>query len=206
MRGRIEIPGVDAFGCLCLQTISIVAYVILNIQATKTYYERKRKRASAQDVGSGDAIAMDDDINHELITWAKEHLIPVAVPSSIFQLQNLPYTPSGKLDRQQLPTSDSTTPKVTIVESMEENVRRLFAKELSKQEIGWDEDFFHHGGTSVSAAFIAVHLGVSMDTIYRLRTPRRLALWLTQSVITSDVDAAANCVNRFPGTSSEIGV
>ncbi|SUE14960.1 non-ribosomal peptide synthetase [Rhodococcus gordoniae] len=93
------------------------------------------------------------------------------VPSVIVVLDEIPLTPSGKVDRAALPDPDPVTvefrPPVTDTEIA---VAEEFATLLGLERVGLDDDFFDLGGNSLVATRVAARLGERLDT----RVPARL--------------------------------
>ena len=75
------------------------------------------------------------------------------------QLDKIPLTPNGKIDKKALPEPQVVEEKKELRKAKNDLERKLceiFAKALGKKEIGVDEDFFDLGGTSLSASKIAM--------------------------------------------------
>ncbi len=81
-----------------------------------------------------------------------EHMIPTA----FVELDSLPQTPNGKIDRQSLPAPDACRPELeqTYVAPrtpLEEHLAALWAKLLGIERVGVADDFFELGGDSLAA-------------------------------------------------------
>ncbi|WP_168176589.1 non-ribosomal peptide synthetase [Williamsia sp. 1135] len=76
------------------------------------------------------------------------------VPSAVVVLDALPLTSNGKIDRKALPAPDLSTPDQPSVEPRTDDERAVcdaFAETLGITHVGIDDDFFEHGGDSLSA-------------------------------------------------------
>lgn len=95
-------------------------------------------------------------------------LTPYMIPKVIIQLDKMPLTASGKIDKKALPepevkTAENKGEKKQARNELEKKLVQIFAKALGANEIGIDEDFFDLGGTSLSAskiAMLAIQFGV----------------------------------------------
>ncbi|WP_406233444.1 amino acid adenylation domain-containing protein [Nocardia sp. NBC_01009] len=107
----------------------------------------------------------------ELTGDLKRRLPSYMVPSSIIVIDQVPLTPTGKLDRRALPVPvfevrEFRAPSTPI----EEIVARVFGEVLGVERVGADDDFFILGGNSLIATQVASRLGTALDT----RVPVRM--------------------------------
>ena len=107
----------------------------------------------------------------ELREFLARSLPAYMVPSTVVQLDEVPLTPLGKLDRNALPapvfeSRDFRAPTTPI----EEIVALTFAEVLGIDRIGVDDSFFDLGGNSLVATQVVSRLGAAFDT----RVPVRL--------------------------------
>ncbi|KDA42837.1 amino acid adenylation domain-containing protein [Frankia sp. BMG5.23] len=97
-----------------------------------------------------------------LAAFVGDMLPSYMVPSVWVQLDALPLTVNGKVDRRAFPeppaapepTGARTAPRTPL----EMDVARAFAAVLGVEEIGLDDDFFEIGGTSIMVARLASRL------------------------------------------------
>ncbi|MFI0747101.1 phosphopantetheine-binding protein, partial [Streptomyces sp. NPDC021224] len=98
-------------------------------------------------------------------------LPPHLVPTLWIELDTLPLTPGGKLDRKALPapthTRDTTTPPRTDAETL---VADIYADILDTHPIGAHDDFFTLGGHSLLAVKTIARIRTATDIDLPLRT------------------------------------
>ncbi|MBO4204432.1 amino acid adenylation domain-containing protein [Micromonospora echinofusca] len=85
--------------------------------------------------------------------YAAQRLPAYAIPSSIAVIEHLPRLPSGKLDRQALPTPAAPEPVEYVVPRTptEDAIARIWADVLGARRVGATDDFFVLGGHSLLA-------------------------------------------------------
>ncbi|MGN0342742.1 MAG: amino acid adenylation domain-containing protein [Roseburia sp.] len=89
----------------------------------------------------------------------KRSLAPYMIPSVLIQLDTMPLTANGKINKKALPEPEfSTTDReYTPPESeLQKKLAEMFAKALGMERVGVKEDFFALGGTSLTASKIAM--------------------------------------------------
>ncbi|WP_067982733.1 amino acid adenylation domain-containing protein [Nocardia caishijiensis] len=107
----------------------------------------------------------------ELTAFAERSLPAHMVPTVLMELDTIPLTPVGKLDRRALPAPvlehAEFRPPVTPVEQI---VAGTFAQVLDADtQLGLDDDFFALGGNSLLATQVAARLGAALDTEFPVR-------------------------------------
>ncbi|CAM4115747.1 non-ribosomal peptide synthetase [Nocardia ninae] len=117
-----------------------------------------------------------------LTEYAERSLPRHMVPAVIMELDRLPLTPAGKLDRKALPE-----PMFDVVAfrspstPTEEIVAEVFAEVLGVEQVGADDDFFARGGTSLLTLTLqhalSARLGVELpvSSLFSASTVRSLA-------------------------------
>jgi amino acid adenylation domain-containing protein len=132
--------------------------------------------------------------NDVVIGDIKKHLaanLPsYSIPSSIVQLEHLPLSSNGKLDRKVLPDPDRTstmaieyTPPST---KLEEKLVTVWQQVLGIQPVGIDYNFFELGGHSLRATSVVSRLHKETDVkiplsyIFQYPTIRELASTIEQ--------------------------
>ncbi|WP_394696756.1 amino acid adenylation domain-containing protein [Pseudoxanthomonas japonensis] len=124
----------------------------------------------------------------------RQHLVGVLpdymVPAAYVQLDTLPLSPNGKLDRQKLPRPGRQRPAWAGTysaprDATEAALCRIFADVLDLEDLGRDDNFFDLGGTSLLAvrmleAARRERLGdVPAMALFRAPTPAQLAVAMT---------------------------
>ncbi|WP_374229942.1 amino acid adenylation domain-containing protein, partial [Rhodococcus sp. F64268] len=100
-----------------------------------------------------------------------ERLPSHMVPSVVLELDTIPLSPTGKLDRDALPDPSPVVTEFRAPESATEiAVATVFADVLGVERVGLDDDFFDLGGNSLVATRVVARLGERLDT----RVPARL--------------------------------
>jgi amino acid adenylation domain-containing protein len=94
--------------------------------------------------------AAAEQLSADLKARLPDHMIP----SAFVTLQNLPLTPSGKVNRRALPAPPAGAYPVTHYEpplaGMEERLANIWSELLGAERIGRDDHFFKLGGNSLT--------------------------------------------------------
>ncbi len=124
----------------------------------------------------------------EIKAFLSESLTDYMVPTVYVQLDEMPLTPNGKVNRKALPqpTITATATQSAFVEpesEMEKAIAEAFAKVLGQEKISANDDFFTLGGTSISAIKVLAALSMngyqaSYKDLFAYQTPRLLAAYL----------------------------
>ncbi|GAB7184178.1 amino acid adenylation domain-containing protein [Kitasatospora sp. Ki12] len=155
----------------------------------------------------------DGELAAELRRYAAERLPEYLVPGDVVLLDQLPLTPSGKVDRKALPApaspSDGPAAAGRADQDTPEDPRvavlvRLFAQELGLDRAGPDDSFFELGGHSLLAtrligrirALLGVEIGIT--TLFEAPTPAGLAARLDEA----PTDPYANVIELRRGPAS----
>ncbi len=132
----------------------------------------------------------------DLSEHLKSKLTYYMVPDAIMQLDSMPLTVNGKIDKKALPEikkeakkSGRKAPK----KSLEEQLCDLFKSVLSVDEFYADDNFFEMGGTSLSASKVTMQLmskgiRVEYQDIFTNPTPEELASYI-ESLKTEKITA-----------------
>ena len=146
-----------------------------------------------------------EDINLTEVRQEMLQKVPAAmVPVTMQQIDRLPLTNSGKVDRRSLPQPDMTE-NDTFVEpenSTERTICEVFANVLGKERISADADFFIAGGTSITAVHVLMLLekkGIMVEyaDIFRHSSARQLAKWINSEKSENDIGNEADDTSRL---------
>lgn len=123
----------------------------------------------------------------ELLALCASYLPHYMIPSAILPLEELPLSPSGKVNEALLPVPDLAAPSGSLPETpAQEQVLSILRRVLGRPDLGVDSDYFLFGGNSLNAmealSELAQATGRSLRIadLYACRTPRRLAGLLGQ--------------------------
>ncbi|GAA1797257.1 amino acid adenylation domain-containing protein [Actinomadura chokoriensis] len=134
----------------------------------------------------------------ELRRFAGKDLPDYMVPAVVVELDALPLTANGKLDRKALPAPDyaakvsSRTPRT----AEEETLARLFAEVLGLERVGIDDGFFDLGGDSIIAIQLVSRarqsgLVITPRDVFQHQTVEELAATATPVGEGEEVEAEA---------------
>ena len=96
-----------------------------------------------------------EDINvSSLRSYLQKNLPKYMIPQYFIKLDEIPYTPNGKIDRKKLPLPNMDIGNRNIVlprNEMDENLINILKDILNTENISIDDSFFELGGDSLSA-------------------------------------------------------
>nr|WP_321400739.1 amino acid adenylation domain-containing protein [uncultured Desulfobacter sp.] len=100
----------------------------------------------------------EDSLAAELRQFAGKHLPDYMIPSQFIPMDEMPYTPSGKIDRRLLermdtPIKRASTPQTQPTDKTEKQLLALFSTAMNEASIclGPHDDFFEYGMDSLAA-------------------------------------------------------
>lgn len=149
-------------------------------------------------------------VRQEMLQRVTAEMVPIAMQ----QIESLPLTTSGKVDRRALPMpeftadDDYTAPQ----NDREREICEVFAHVLGLERVSADADFFILGGTSITAVHVVMQLekhGIKVEyaDIYSHPTAQRLAKWIAsdKQVETddSDIDELAALLSAVAKSNNE---
>ncbi|HEX8376315.1 MAG TPA: amino acid adenylation domain-containing protein, partial [Pedobacter sp.] len=102
----------------------------------------------------GYIVPVDTFDREEIIAYAKENLPDYMVPAHLIELESIPLTANGKVDRKALPALDSTEQTGEYVAprtEIEIKLAEIWQDVLEVDQVGAHDDFFELGGHSLLA-------------------------------------------------------
>ena len=126
-----------------------------------------------------------------LRTHLEQFIEAAKIPGRFVELDEMPRTASGKIDRKRLPEASATLrsdERVAPRTVLEERIAAIWKKHLNLKEVGVNENFFELGGHSLLAVRIQYELSkltgteVRLDTLFDFPTIAGLAEYIEQGV------------------------
>jgi amino acid adenylation domain-containing protein/thioester reductase-like protein/non-ribosomal peptide synthase protein (TIGR01720 family) len=119
-------------------------------------------------------------------------LLDYMIPSYFVQLDNIPLTPNGKVDREKMPDPQIKVKGKSYVaprNEIEDKLAAIWSQllHIKKELIGIDDEFFKLGGHSLKAAVMitmihkVVNVRVKMHEIFNMSTIRKLAAFIAET-------------------------
>ncbi|MGI5309470.1 amino acid adenylation domain-containing protein [Rheinheimera sp. WS51] len=150
-------------------------------------------------------VSLDHD---KLRLYLKKHIPEYMVPAIFVQLQSLPQTPNGKINRRALPKPSaelikSGVPYLAPTNDIETKLCQLFQQILRVERVGIDDDFFSLGGDSllviqlVSKAKL-LDISLTARQVFQHKTPRILAEASLTTRILRQLTPVTGIVNMTP--------
>ena len=105
--------------------------------------------------------------SNEIRTHLQNFLPKYMVPQYFIQMEELPYTPNGKIDRKALPEPSYKTEKRDIIKprnEVDEKLEKMFIKILNIDKVSIKDSFFDLGGDSLSAINLCVEIQSQFNT------------------------------------------
>ncbi|WP_338885884.1 amino acid adenylation domain-containing protein [Rhodococcus sovatensis] len=113
------------------------------------------------DGGALDSEALDVD---ELVDYLGRTVPAHMIPAQIIELDSVPLTPVGKLDRAALPAPVFAAREfVAPATELEQTVADIFAEVLGIERVGRTDSFLDLGGNSLAATRLVARLGAALD-------------------------------------------
>ena len=95
----------------------------------------------------------------DLTDHMKKSLAPYMIPSVLIQLDTMPLTANGKINKKALPEPETSTVHREYeapMTGLQSKLAEMFAMALGMEKVGITEDFFALGGTSLTASKVAM--------------------------------------------------
>ena len=143
----------------------------------------------------------------DLTAFMAKSLTPYMIPKAMMQLDRIPLTPNGKIDKKALPeisVASSNKEKKVARNETEKKICAIFAKALGLDNVGVDEDFFELGGTSLSASKVAMlalkeGLPIAYKDVFDNSTAEELAALINKDApVMEEVKKEEQIDNKYP--------
>ncbi|WP_197247945.1 non-ribosomal peptide synthetase, partial [Brevibacillus laterosporus] len=125
----------------------------------------------------------------ELRKHIKETLPDSMVPSYFIEIEKMPLTSNGKVDKRALPEPDRviTNEYVAAVNETEEKLVQFFQEILAVERVGTQDTFFELGGHSLKAMMLVsrihkeLEIEVPLKEVFARQTVKELAAYIRQA-------------------------
>ena len=156
----------------------------------------------------GDGVA-EEGLRGHLSEWLPEYMLPAA----IVVVEELPRTPSGKVDRLALPDPDLVSADgddyVAPRTPLEEAVAAIWAQVLGVPRVGVDDDFFALGGHSLLATQVVAQVRsdfaveLPLHSLFTYPTVTSLAAEIVGMMSDAEGDETTRLMAELEGMSDE---
>jgi amino acid adenylation domain-containing protein len=130
----------------------------------------------------------------DLRRWLAGRLPEPMIPSAFVLLEELPQTPSGKIDRRALPEPESERPRlereyVAPEGPVEEALAEIWAEVLGLDRVGVSDDFFELGGHSLLATQVVTRIreqlqvDIPLIALFQMPTLEQLAVVVEEAIL-----------------------
>lgn len=171
--------------CVCIQKIQdreiLSAYYTINKAITKT----------------------------EIKTFLEKKLPSYMIPTYFLQLDELPITINGKIDRRKLPTDLDIDDDIVLPTNETENIiLNIYKNILHIENIGISHNFFEIGGDSITAMKVYIectrkNLNISYSDIFKFPTVEKLAKNLKSVSSTPNIINKCELHDFYPTSSAQ---
>jgi aryl carrier-like protein len=161
--------------------VESVQRILDEIGYTEDAHEMSNVRLTAYFVADGRPTAA------ELRAFLAPRLPKAMIPADFVQLESIPLTPSGKVDRNALPEPRRGRPAITSIyrapaTRLESGLTSIWRDILRAPRVGLDDNFFDLGGDSIKAIqvasrAVAAGMSVTPQDVFRHQTVAELAAW-----------------------------
>ena len=125
----------------------------------------------------------------ELRDYLRQGLTEYMVPTMLLQLDKIPLTPNGKVDKKALPEPElkNMNTYVAPTNELEAKLCQIFAETLQLDQAGITDSFFDLGGTSllvmkVVVKAMAMDINITYGNVFECQTPQKLAEFVSSQV------------------------
>lgn len=142
----------------------------------------------------------------EILAFMKARLPEYMIPTAMVQLDAMPQTVNGKINRQELPRIEPAQGESRYVpprNDSESYICQVFAEvlHLPPDTVGIEDDFFQLGGDSLSSMVLVSKLmdkGIASADVFSLRTVERLAALLAERGAGESLDEREDMERKKP--------
>ena len=188
----------------------ITAALVLAVADKRTLQPRLVAWYCAGSTGSSTAINTS-----QLRAWLGQTLPEYMIPHSFVQLDALPLTANGKIDRARLQTDLSARPQLDVpyvapTTPAEIRLAQVWREVLGVDQIGLQDNFFDLGGDSFSAYRLMARLSdelerdLPLEAIFRTQTIAAMLGELERTVAGETGGGAAAAALDAPGASAHV--
>jgi amino acid adenylation domain-containing protein len=151
--------------------------------------ERENGRGEKQLVGYVVPMSIESVSIAEIRSYLGEQLPDYMVPAAIVQIEAMPLTSNGKLDRKALPGTDFSSQKASFIApqgAVEEILCDIWSEVLRVERVGIHDNFFELGGHSLLAMQVVSRIRgvlgveVSLRSLFSDPTPAAIAAEVEQ--------------------------
>ncbi len=124
---------------------------------------------------------------YDIREFLAEKLPDYMIPTYFVNIEEIPLTPNGKVNRKALPEPNSALVSMEIVKpenEIEDELIGVWKKILEIAEVGTNQNFFEVGGHSLKAISLATEVlkkfdvDIAISEIFRLKTIKRIAEYI----------------------------
>ncbi len=140
----------------------------------------------------------------------KKELPDYMIPSYMYQIDRIPFTASGKVDRRSLPKNECEIDSnyVAPKNELEYSICQIFSKLLDIKRVGAEDDFFMLGGHSLLAIKLSIELqklgyAFTIKDIFRYSQVKDIARFITGEEIREDKHSFEK-IGKENGDSAEL--
>ena len=133
-------------------------------------------------------------INHQLTTFLAEKLPEYMIPLAFLELENLPLTSNGKLDRKALPDPEFTSKENYVAPhtDLERQLAMIWKELLGIKNISIKDNFFKLGGDSIlciqlSTKLRNIGLYLNIKDIFEFKTIENIAKKCRKTTINTEI-------------------
>jgi amino acid adenylation domain-containing protein len=145
-----------------------------------------------------------------LRSWLGQTLPDYMIPHSFVQVERMPLTVNGKIDRSKLQTNFAMRPQLEVPyvvpeTPLELRLARIWSETLGVDRVGLRDNFFDLGGDSFSAYRLMTRISdeldrdLALESIFRTQTIADMARELEQGAVDQEESSLVLIQAGFPG-------